>query len=49
MKYAAFQFEVLKDAIEDIGPTDVFQVITVDAPVCRSARLMIQSKYKHLF
>jgi hypothetical protein len=49
MKDAAFQFEVLKDAIEENGPTNVVQVITDVAPVCRSAGLMIQSRYKHLF
>jgi len=49
MKDAAFQYEVLKDAIEEIGPTNVVQVITDAAPVCRSAGLMIQSRYKHLF
>jgi hypothetical protein len=49
MKDAAFQFEVLKDAIEEIGPTNVVQVITDVAPVCRSVGLMIQSRYKHIF
>jgi len=49
MKDAGYQFEVLKEAIEEIGPTHVVQVITDAAPVCRSAGLMIQSRYKHIY
>ena len=49
MKDAAYQYEELKDAIEEIGPTNVVQVITDAALVCRFAGLMIQSRYKHLF
>ena len=49
MKDAAFQYEVLKDAIEEIGSSNVVQVITDTAPLCRSAGLVIQRRYKHLF
>lgn len=49
IKDAAYQYEALKDAIEKIGPTNVIQVITDAAPICKSAKLMMQSRYKHLF
>jgi hypothetical protein len=49
MRDATFQFEVLKDAIEEISPTNVVQVITDVASLCRFAGLMIQRRYTHLF
>jgi hypothetical protein len=35
-KDAAFQFELLRDAIEEVGPTNVMQVVTDATTVCRS-------------
>ena len=44
MKDGAYQYEVLNDANEEIGPTNVVQVITNATLVCRYAKLMIQSR-----
>ena len=49
LKYATFMFEILKDAIEEVGTSNVVHVITDAAPVCRAAGLMIQSRYRHIF
>ena len=48
-KDAAFQFELLRDAIEEVGPENVVQVVTDAATVCRSAGLLVQSTYRHIF
>lgn len=48
-KDASFQFELLREAIEDVGPDSVVQVVTDAAAVCRSAGLLIQNKYQHIF
>ena len=49
LKDATFMFEVLKDAIDEIGPSNVVHIITDAAPVCKAAGLMVQSRYKHIF
>jgi hypothetical protein len=49
LKDATFMFEVLKDAIDEVGPSNVVHVITYATLVCRAARLMVQSRYKHIF
>ena len=46
---ATFQFELLRDAIEEFGSRNVVQVVTDAAEVCKSIGLMIQSKYRHIF
>jgi hypothetical protein len=48
-KDTTFQFELLRDAIEEVGPINVVQVVTDATAVCRSAGLLIQSKYMHIF
>lgn len=48
-KDATFMFEMLKDAIDEVGPSNVVHVITDATLVCRAAGLMIQSRYKHIF
>ena len=48
-KDATFMFEMLKDAIDEVGPSNVVHVITDAAPVCKAAGLMIQSRYRHIF
>ena len=48
-KDASFQFELLREAIEDVGPDSVVEVVTNAAAVRRSAGLLIQSKYQHIF
>ena len=48
-KDATFMFEMLKDAIEEVGPSNVVHVITDATPVCRAAGLIVQSRYRHIF
>jgi hypothetical protein len=40
-KDATFQFELLRDAIEDVGPINVVHVVTDATTMCRSTRLLI--------
>lgn len=49
MKHVDFQYEVIKNAIKEIGPINVVHVITDATTIFRLAGSMIQSKYKHLF
>jgi len=49
LKDATFMFEVLKDAIDEVAPSNVIYVITDVAPVCRAVGLMVQSRYRHIF
>jgi len=44
-KDASFQFELLREAIEDV----VVQVVTDTTTICRSTELLIQSWYQHIF
>ena len=48
-KDATFQFELLRDAIEEVGPSNVVQVVIDAAAMCRSTGLLIQGRYKHIF
>ncbi|KAH9289309.1 hypothetical protein KI387_033426, partial [Taxus chinensis] len=48
-KDATFQFQILKDAIEEIGPSNVVQVVTDSARVCKLAGMMVEGAYKHIF
>lgn len=43
MKDATLMFEVLKDAIEEACPHNVVHVFINATPLCRVARLMVQS------
>ena len=42
-KDVVFMFEILKDAIHEVGPSNVVYVITDATHVCRAAGLMNQS------
>ena len=48
-KDATFLPDLLRHAIEDVGPTNVVQVVTNAAAMCRSARLLIQGRYRNIF
>lgn len=48
-KDADFQFSILRDAIEEVGAANVVQVITNSARVCKSAGLMVEGTYRHIF
>jgi hypothetical protein len=43
LKNATFMFEVYKDAIDEVGPFNVVNVIIDATHVCRAAGLMVQS------
>ena len=44
-----FIAEVLISAIEQVGPSNVVQVITNNALVCNAAGLIVESRYNHIF
>jgi hypothetical protein len=44
-----FIVDILISAIEQVGPTNVVQVITDNAPVCKAAGLTVESRYNHIF
>jgi hypothetical protein len=41
--------DILSSAIEQVGPANVVQVITYNAPVCKAAGLIVESRYNHIF
>ena len=49
LKDAQFIANVLATYIDQIGPNKVVQVITDNAPVCKAAGLIIESRYEHIF
>lgn len=44
-----FIAKVLISTIEQVGLSNVVQVITNNAPVCKSIGLIVESKYNHIF
>eukprot|EP01018_Ginkgo_biloba_P029096 Gb_01419 [translate_table: standard] len=48
-KNTFFFRDVLSVAIDEVRVSNVVQVITDDAPVCKVAGLLVQKKYKHIF
>ncbi|KAF5180325.1 hAT transposon superfamily [Thalictrum thalictroides] len=44
-----FISNLLKEVILSVGPQNVVQVITDNAPVCRSAGLLIENQFPHIF
>eukprot|EP01018_Ginkgo_biloba_P007052 Gb_29361 [translate_table: standard] len=48
-KNTFFMRDVLSGAIEEVGVSNVVQVITDAALVCKVAGLLVQTKYKHIF
>jgi hypothetical protein len=53
VKNSKFIVDILISAIEQVGPTNVVQVITNNAPVCKvvckAAGLFVESRYHHIF
>ena len=43
-----FIAEVLISAIKQVGPSNVVQVIIDNAPVCKAAGLIVESRYNHI-
>ncbi|KHN03669.1 hypothetical protein glysoja_035412, partial [Glycine soja] len=44
-----YMFDLLKDVIKEVGPQNVVQVITDNAPVCKAAGLLIEAEFPHIF
>ena len=49
VKDSKFIADILISAIEQVGPTNVVQVITDNAPVCKDAGLIVESRYNYIF
>jgi hypothetical protein len=49
VKDGKFIADILISAIEQVGPTNVVQVITNNVPVCKAAGLIVESRYYHIF
>jgi hypothetical protein len=49
IKDSKFIADILIFAIKQVGPTNVVQVITDNAPVCKVAGLIVESRYHHIF
>ena len=49
MKDAQFIANILIKSIEQIGPNKVVQVIIDNAPVCKAAGLIVESRFDHIF
>eukprot|EP01018_Ginkgo_biloba_P037930 Gb_41367 [translate_table: standard] len=48
-KNTFFLRDVLSAAIDEVGVSNVVQVITDAAPICKATGLLVQKKYKHIF
>ncbi|XP_057860704.2 uncharacterized protein LOC131069351 [Cryptomeria japonica] len=48
-KEVDFQFNILREAVDEVGASNVVQVITNSACVCKLVRLIVQGAYKHIF
>ena len=48
-KDASFQFELLQETIENVGPDSVVHVVIDATTICKSIGLLIQSRYQHIF
>ncbi|XP_057865649.2 uncharacterized protein LOC131073259 isoform X2 [Cryptomeria japonica] len=49
LKDSPFIANILFQAIEQVGPQNVVQVITDNAKNCRAAGLLVEERYKHIF
>eukprot|EP01018_Ginkgo_biloba_P014700 Gb_27243 [translate_table: standard] len=49
LKDATFIANILIDAIESVGPSNVVQVITNNARVCKAAGLLVEARYENIF
>eukprot|EP01018_Ginkgo_biloba_P019676 Gb_31492 [translate_table: standard] len=49
LKDATFIANILIDVIESVGPSNVVQVITDNARVCKAAELLVEARYEHIF
>eukprot|EP01018_Ginkgo_biloba_P025860 Gb_11554 [translate_table: standard] len=49
LKDATFIANILIDAIESVGSSNVVQVITNNARVCKEVELLVEVRYEHIF
>eukprot|EP01018_Ginkgo_biloba_P009952 Gb_24212 [translate_table: standard] len=49
LKDATFIANILINAIESVGPSNVVQVITYNARVCKAFRLLVEARYDNIF
>eukprot|EP01018_Ginkgo_biloba_P037138 Gb_07368 [translate_table: standard] len=49
LKDATFIANILIDAVESVGPSNVMQVITKNARVCKAIELLVEARYDHIF
>eukprot|EP01018_Ginkgo_biloba_P022730 Gb_08711 [translate_table: standard] len=49
LKDATFIATILIDAIESVGPSNVVQVITDNARVCKVVGLLVEARYENIF
>eukprot|EP01018_Ginkgo_biloba_P024160 Gb_27540 [translate_table: standard] len=49
LKDATFIANILIDAIESVGPSNVVQVITDNARVCKATGLFVEARYENIF
>eukprot|EP01018_Ginkgo_biloba_P012898 Gb_03610 [translate_table: standard] len=49
LKDATFIANILIDAIKSVGPSNVVQVITDNARVCKAAGLLVEARYENIF
>eukprot|EP01018_Ginkgo_biloba_P001369 Gb_37386 [translate_table: standard] len=48
LKDATFIANILINAIESVGPSNVVQVITNNARVCKAIELLVEARYEHI-
>eukprot|EP01018_Ginkgo_biloba_P019677 Gb_31487 [translate_table: standard] len=49
LKDATFIANILIDAIEHVGPSNIVQIITDNARVCKVAKLFVEARYEHFW
>eukprot|EP01018_Ginkgo_biloba_P035707 Gb_35892 [translate_table: standard] len=49
LKDATFIANIIIDAIESVGPSNVVQVITDNARVCKAVGLLVEARYENIF
>ncbi|XP_027351371.1 uncharacterized protein LOC113862485 [Abrus precatorius] len=44
-----YMASIMKDVINEVGPKNVVQIITDNAPVCKAAGMLIEAEFHHVF
>ena len=48
-KDVEFQYQILRNAIEEVGPSNVVHIVTGAAYVCRAAGKLVEQEYRHIY